>query len=118
MAKKQPQEPEQLEKAQVEGQDAEQEDDEDDEPERLNRTECAQRVIAEVDGDVSLAELAEKADKLFVAGRGGDTDYSDEDTAAWHLQKILEVLEGVGLVELSWECVIHPKVARLGVPSK
>jgi hypothetical protein len=117
MAKKQQPEPEQLEEAQVEGQDAEEEDeDEDDEPEKLSRTECAQRVIAQVDGDTSISELAEKADKMFVAGRGGDMDYSDEDAAAWHLQKILEVLEGVGLVELTWECVIHPKVARLGIP--
>jgi hypothetical protein len=86
-------------------------------PERLSRKEAAQRVIAEIDGDTTLNELAEKADKLFVAGRGGDSDYSDPDSAAWHIQKILETLEGVGLVELSWECVIHPKVAKLGLPN-
>jgi hypothetical protein len=88
------------------------------EPERLSRKECAQRVIAEIDGDCTLNELAEKADKLFVAGRGGDADHSDTDTAAWHIQKILETLEGVGLVTLSWECVIHPNVPKVGLPSK
>jgi hypothetical protein len=105
-----PREEAQVENPQAEAQEAE-------EPERLSRRECAQRVIAEVDGDCTLTELAEKADKLFVAGRDGDRDYSDTDTAAWHIQKILETLEGVGLVELSWECVVHPKVARLGVPA-
>jgi hypothetical protein len=101
------------EEVQVENPQAEAQ--EEDEPERLSRRECAQRVIAEVDGDCTLNELAEKADKLFVTGRDGDRDYSDPDSAGWHIQKILETLEGVGLVELSWECVIHPKVARLGL---
>jgi hypothetical protein len=87
-------------------------------PEKLSRTECAQHVIAEIDGDCTLKELGEKADQLFVAGRGGDEDYSDPDTAEWHVQKILQTLEGVGLVELGWECVVHPLVARLGLPSK
>jgi len=91
---------------------------EEEQPEKLNRRECAERVIAEVDGDTTLKEMAEKADKLFVAGRGGDSDHSDLDTAAWHIQKVLETLEGVGLVELSWECVIHPNVPKLGLPKK
>jgi hypothetical protein len=92
--------------------------EEEEEPERLSRKECAHRVIAEIDGDTTLNELAEKADALFVAGRGGDSDYSDPDSAAWHIQRELETLEGVGLVELSWECVVHPTVPRLGLPGK
>lgn len=103
-----PQEP-QVEKPDVEEQE---------EPERLSRKECAHRVIAEIDGDTTLNELADKADKLFVAGRGGDPDYSDPDSAAWHVRKVLDELEGIGLVEMSWECVIHPLVARLGLPGK
>lgn len=89
---------------------------EEDAPEKLSRTECAQRIVTEIDGDCTLKELAEKADKLFVAGRGGDEEYSDPDSAAWHIRKILDTLEGVGLVELAWECVVHPKVAKLGLP--
>jgi hypothetical protein len=103
-----PQEP------QVNGREAEEQEEEG--PERLNRRECAERVIAEIDGDTTLNELADKADALFVAGRDGDDDYSDTDSAEWHVRKILETLEGVGLVELSWECVIHPTVPRLGLP--
>jgi hypothetical protein len=30
----------------------------------------------------------------------------------------LETLEGVGLVELRWECVIHANVGKLGLPNK
>jgi len=37
--------------------------------EKLSRHECAQRVITEVDGDGTLDELAEKADKLYRASR-------------------------------------------------
>jgi hypothetical protein len=88
------------------------------ETERLSRKEAAHRVIAEIDGDTTLSELAEEADKLFVAGRDGDSDYSDPDSAAWHIQKELETLEGIGLVALRWECVIHPNVPKLGLPSK
>src|SRR5262245_6420660 len=91
------------EETQVEEQHlAEQEEQE--EPERLSRKEAAHRVIAEIDGDCTLNELAEKADKLFVAGRGGDSDYSDPDSAAWHVRKVLDELEGIGLVEMAWEC--------------
>jgi hypothetical protein len=92
--------------------------EEQEEPERLSRKECAHRVIAGIDGDTTLSELAEEADKLFVAGRDGDSDYSDPDSAAWHIQKELETLEGIGLVALRWECVIHPNVPKLGLPSK
>jgi hypothetical protein len=120
MAKQKVQE-QQLEEAKVNGQEPETPDVEQaerDAPEKLSRTECAQRVIAEIDGDCTLTELGERADKLFVAGRGGDEEYSDTEAAEWHLQKILQTLEGVGLVELGWECVVHPLVARLGLPSK
>ncbi|HEY7427125.1 MAG TPA: hypothetical protein VH682_23020 [Gemmataceae bacterium] len=114
MAKKREQEQEELprEEAPVEKPDVEEQE----EPERLSRKECAHRVIAGIDGDTTLSELAEEADKLFVAGRGGDSDYSDADTAAWHIQKELETLEGIGLVALRWECVIHPNVPKLGLP--
>jgi hypothetical protein len=106
------------EEPQVEEPQQKPEVEEEEEPERLSRKEAAHRVIAEIDGDTTLNELADKADKLFVAGRGGDSEYSDTETAAWHLRRELETLEGVGLVELSWECVVHPKVARLGLPQK
>ncbi len=91
-------------------------EEEQEEPDRLSRKEAAHRVIAEIDGDTTMTELADKADALFVAGRGGDAEYSDTDSAAWHLRKELETLEGIGLVALSWECVIHPLVPRLGLP--
>jgi hypothetical protein len=91
--------------------------EEQEEPERLSRKECAHRVIAEIDGDTTLNELAEEADALFVAGRGGDEDHSDTDSAAWYVRKVLDELEGLGLVEMSWECVVHPLVPRLGKPS-
>jgi hypothetical protein len=118
MAKKQqqedlPREEMRTEEPQVEEQEVEEQEEE--QPERLNRRECAQRVIAEVDGDTTLTELAEKADALYMAGRDAEPD---PDTAAWYIQKILETLEGVGLVELRWECVIHPNVPKLGLPSK
>jgi len=93
-----------------------QEEQEEEQPEKLNRRECAQRVIAEVDGDTTMTELAEKADALYRASRP-DAE-PDTDNAAWYIQKILETLEGVGLVELSWECVIHPNVPKLGLPGK
>src|SRR5215467_760008 len=113
MAKKREQEQQQelREETQVENQDVEEQKVEEEEgQERLSRKECAHRVIAGIDGDTTLSELAEEADKLFVAGRDGDSDYSDPDTAAWHIQKELETLEGIGLVALRWECVIHPNV--------
>lgn len=94
------------------------EDEEPDEPERLSRKECAHRVIAEIDGDTTLAELAADADALFVAGRGGDEEHSDTNNAAWHVRKVLDELEGLGLIEMSWQCVVHPLVPRLGKPSK
>lgn len=87
-------------------------------PERLSRKEAAHRVIAEVDGDTTLSDLAETANELFVAGHGGDEDYSDTDSAAWHIRRELETLEGIGLVDLRWECVIHPNVPKLGLTGK
>ena len=102
-----------VEEQEVEEQEVEEQEEE--QPERLNRRECAQRVIAEVDGDTTLTELAEKADALYTAGHDAEPD---PDTAAWYIQKILETLEGVGLVDLRWECVIHPNVPKLGLASK
>ncbi len=99
-------------------QEPEMEEQEDEGPERLSRKECAHRVIAEIDGDTTLSELAEKADKLFVAGRDGDENYSDPDSAAWHIRRELETLEGIGLVDMRWECVIHPNVHKLGLSAK
>jgi hypothetical protein len=122
MAKKREQEQELQqelrEETQVEEQQPEEPREEEEGPERLSRKECAHRVIAGIDGDTTLSELAEEADKLFVAGRGDDSDYSDTDSASWHLRRELETLQGIGLVELRWECVIHPNVPKLGLPGK
>ena len=115
---KQKQQQEELSQELPQGPQVEESREEEDEPERLSRKEAAHRVISEIDGDTTLSELAEKADKLFVAGRDGDEDCSDQDSAAWHIRRELETLEGIGLVDLRWECVIHPNVPKLGLPSK
>jgi hypothetical protein len=83
------------------------------EVERLSRRECAARVVkaylsSHENGDVELSELADRADKLFVAGRDGDQDYSDPDRASGDVQVVLEQLEAVELVVMEWHCVIHP----------
>lgn len=85
--------------------------------EKLSRAECANKVVrAWLDsgtGDTTMAELSAKADALFVAGRDGNREYSDVDGQDWYVRKVLDSLEGLGLLEMEWHCAIHPKV-RLG----
>lgn len=76
--------------------------------EKLTRQECAQRVVGEIDGDCTLDELAEQADKLYLAGHPNAEP--DTDEAARYVQWQLESLEGLGLVELTWHCSIHPNI--------
>jgi hypothetical protein len=111
------QEQAQQQKAQQERPTEEEDQEAQDEPEKLSRTQCAHRVIAtEIDGDTPLYDLAVKADALYRASRPNAE--ADEDTAAWHVQKELETLEGIGLVSLHWECIVHPTVVRFGLPGK
>jgi hypothetical protein len=76
--------------------------------EKLSRTEAANRVVQGIDGDTTLAELAEKADALYRAGRPGAEE--DADTASDYVQRLLETLHEVGVVELDWHCTVHPLV--------
>lgn len=82
--------------------------------EKLSRAECANKVVRDWldsgNGDTTIDELTARADKMFVAGRGGDSDYSDPDTVAWHVQKVLESLQNLNLVSMEWHCAIHPNV--------
>jgi hypothetical protein len=76
---------------------AEQEQQEEEAPaERLDRTQCADRVIAELDGETTLDDLAKKADALYVAGGGGK---SNTDRANWEVWRSLQTAEALGLVE-------------------
>ncbi len=105
---------------QVEAQQNGQEDSEDqDEPEKLNRWGAAYKAIRTLNGDTdTLSHLAKIADEFFVAGHDGDTDYSDVDAASDKVQGVLEILEGCGLVELSWECHVIPLVDLSNVKPK
>ena len=82
--------------------------------EKLSRAECANKVVRtwldSSNGDTTIDELSETADKMFVAGRGGDADYSDVDTMSWHVQKVLESLQNLNLVSMEWHCAVHPNV--------
>lgn len=65
---------------------------------KLNRTEAAQEVVADIDGPTTLVELAEKANALFLA-RGGKKDSLKD--AAWHVRRVLRTAEALGVVEIT-----------------
>jgi hypothetical protein len=71
-----------------------------------------------MDGADTLSHLAKVADELFVAGYKGDEDYSDVDAASYKIQQVLEPLEGLVLVEFSWECVVTPLIDLSNVKAK
>jgi hypothetical protein len=106
----QPEKPQQEEPQQEAQQD---EDMEGEEPEKLNRMQCAYRALqlmAQENGTDTLSHLGKVADDLFIAGHDGDQEYSDIEAAQWRVQQVLEHMQGLGLVEMTWECVVVPLV--------
>lgn len=80
--------------------------------EKLTRREAVCRAISEVDGDTSYDEIIDRAQELLKAS--GDANADDRD-ATWNLvERIMENLADIGLVELEWDVRVHPTVARLG----
>jgi hypothetical protein len=77
-------------------------------PEKLDRTEAANKVIAEMDGEASLTELTEKADALFVAG-GGKSNF---DRQNWEVWRSVQTAEALGLVETEEGDIIVRKVKK------
>lgn len=79
-------------------------------PERLTRTEAANRVIAEMNGDeTTVTALAEKAEALFVAGGGGK---SNTDRTYWEVYRSLETAQSLGLVEMEEPDTLVRKVRK------
>ena len=78
--------------------------------EKLNRQQCANKVVkdwlASNNGDTTLDELSERADKLFQAGH--EDAEANVDMAGWSVQTVLEQLEALGLLKMEWHCGISP----------
>ncbi len=79
-------------------------------PEKLTRTEAANKVIAEIGDDETTVEaLTEKADALFVAGGGGKANH---DRMYWEVWRSIETLEAMGYVETEEADIIVRKVRK------
>ena len=80
-------------------------------PERLDRTEAANEVIAEMEDETTLEALAEKADALYVERSGGKAK-RNIDAATYEVWRSLQTLEAHGLVETEEADTIVRKVKK------
>jgi hypothetical protein len=64
---------------------------------KISRAQAANRVVAELTGKTTLAELAKKADGLVVAGGGK----SRLPASTHHVRRALETAEALGAVKLT-----------------
>ncbi len=78
--------------------------------EKLDRTAAANAVLAAMDDDeTTLAELAKKADALFVERGDGK---SNIDRAEWEVWRSIRALEAMGLLETEDSEIVVRKVRK------
>jgi hypothetical protein len=82
--------------------------------EKLTRWEAVHKAIAEVDGDTSYLAIIGRAHELLKDS--GDADWDDHDATWKWVERACESLEGLGLIEQTWDVQVHPtRTGKLGV---
>jgi hypothetical protein len=83
------------------------------EVEQLTRFEAVHKALAEVEGDTSYLAIIGSAHELLQAS--GDADWDDED-ATWKIvERACDSLQGLNLIEQTWDVQIHPlRAGKLG----
>jgi hypothetical protein len=81
--------------------------------EKVDRWTAVHKALSEVDGDTSYQAIIGRAHELL--RDSGDADWDDID-ATWKIvERACESLEGLKLIEQSWDVQIHPlRAGKLG----